>query len=240
MSLKPVLRRSVPDDVFDQIVDDVLSGDLAPGEPLPSERQLAEVLGVSRPAVREALQRLSHAGYIHVRHGESTTILDVRRLGGLDLLPRLLLRAGSIDLSVARSMIEARRQIGPIVARLAAERGGAGLTQALSASIDELCATTDPVAAQRAALAFWDVVVDGAESIAFRLMFNSLRAAYEPTIDALSALMSAEVSQREAYVALADAIAAGDADGARDAAAALLEPATAALLAAIAAIEVGA
>lgn len=45
MALQPVNRRSVTEDVFDQIVTDVLSGELAPGHPLPSERRLAEVLG---------------------------------------------------------------------------------------------------------------------------------------------------------------------------------------------------
>lgn len=52
MALQPVNRRSVPEDVFEQIVAEVLSGEMQPGESLPSERRLAEVLGVSRPAVR--------------------------------------------------------------------------------------------------------------------------------------------------------------------------------------------
>ena len=55
MPLIPVARRSVTDEVFDQILAEVLDGELAPGASLPSERQLAEVLGVSRPVVREAL-----------------------------------------------------------------------------------------------------------------------------------------------------------------------------------------
>ena len=64
MALQPVNRRSVPEVVFDQIVAEVLSGEMQPGESLPSERRLAEVLGVSRPAVREALKRLSAAGLV--------------------------------------------------------------------------------------------------------------------------------------------------------------------------------
>ena len=59
MALQPVTRRSVPEEVFEQIAADVLSGEMQPGEALPSERQLADVLGVSRPAVREGLKRLS-------------------------------------------------------------------------------------------------------------------------------------------------------------------------------------
>src|SRR5687768_18491907 len=113
MALQPVARRSVPDEVFDQILDDVVSGEFAPGESLPSERRLSEVLGVSRPAVREALQRLAHAGLVEVRQGDATTVRDFRRFGGLDLLPRLLVVAGELDLKVARSILEARLHVGP-------------------------------------------------------------------------------------------------------------------------------
>src|SRR6476659_8580567 len=87
--LQPVLRRSVPDEVFDQVLDEVVSGALGPGASLPSERRLAEVLGVSRPAVREALQRMTQTRLLDVRHGGSTTVRDFRRYAGLDLLPRL-------------------------------------------------------------------------------------------------------------------------------------------------------
>src|ERR1043165_1368509 len=108
MALQPVNRRSVPEDVFEQIVAEVLGGQMQPGEPLPSERRLAEVLGVSRPAVREAIKRLTEAGLVEVRQGDSTTVRDFRKHAGLDLLPRLLLRAGELDVGVVRSILETR------------------------------------------------------------------------------------------------------------------------------------
>jgi GntR family transcriptional regulator, transcriptional repressor for pyruvate dehydrogenase complex len=226
MPLQPVNRRSVPEDVFDQIVAEVLSGQMPPGEVLPSERRLAEVLGVSRPAVREALKRLTEAGLVEVRQGESSTVRDFRRHAGLDLLPRLLIRAGELDVAVVRSILETRLHNGPKVAELAARRGGPQLAAALTATVARLEAETDPVARQRIALTFWDQVVDGAESIAFRLMYNTLRATYEPALPALAVMMADEVGRPEAYRAIADAIGAGSADQARDAAHALLEPAT--------------
>src|SRR5690348_8666210 len=122
MPLQPIRRRSVADDVFDQLVSEVTG--LVPGDPLPSERTLSEVLGVSRPVVREALQRLSHAGLVEVRQGDATTVRDFRRQGGFDLLPQLLVVGGELDVRVARSILEARLAIGPEVASLAAARGG--------------------------------------------------------------------------------------------------------------------
>ncbi len=219
--------------MFDQILSEVVDGELAPGESLPSERRLAEVLGVSRPAVREALQRMAQARLVEVRHGGATTVREFRRSAGLDLLPRLLVRNDELDISVARSILEARLAIAPEVAALAAERGSAPLHDALEGSIRALEADEDPVARQRAALTFWDHVVDGADSVVFRLMFNSLRAAYEPAIDALAVLMEAEVSQIDAYREVRAAIAAHDSQAARAATERLLRPATTSLISAI-------
>lgn len=237
MALQPVNRRSVAEDVFEQIVAEVLSGQLQPGESLPSERRLAEVLGVSRPAVREALKRVSAAGLVEVRQGDSTTVRDFRRHAGLDLLPSLLLRAGELDLDVARSILDARLHNGPRVAELAAHRRRPELAALLDDSVRRLESEDDPIERQRCALTFWDHVVDGADSIVFRLMYNTLRAAYEPALPALATVMQAEVGRPGAYRRLADAIAAGDADRAVHAARALLEPATGALMAALDSLE---
>lgn len=233
MPLQPVNRRSVPDEVFDQVLSEVVDGGIEAGETLPSERRLAEVLGVSRPAVREALQRMTQTRLLDVRHGGSTTVRDFRRYAGLDLLPRLLVRKGVLDTAVARSILEARLVIGPGVAALAAERGGPALEAPLTTTLDALAATDDDVERQTHALAYWDLVVDAADSLAFRLMFNSLRQAYEPALEALAPVMAEEVGQVGAYRVLTAAIGAGDPDTARAAAERVLRPATASLIGAL-------
>ncbi len=237
MALRPVARRSVSDQVFEQILDEVVGGEFAPGDTLPNERRLAEVLGVSRPAVREALQRMAQAGLVELRHGGSTSVRDFHRHAGLDLLPRLLVRAGEVDPRVVRSVVEARYTVGPKVAALAAERAADRLRDPLSAAVDALAAEDDPVARQRHALAFWDHVVDGADSIVFRLMFNSLRTAYEPALDVLAPAMASEVDRVEAYRGLVAALSSGDAATAEHAAVDLLRPATDVLLAMIKTLE---
>ncbi|MGW6424268.1 FadR/GntR family transcriptional regulator [Nocardia sp. NPDC055053] len=262
MAWTPVVKRSVSGDVFEQIAAEVLGGELVAGSTLPSERQLAEALGVSRPAVREALQRLAAAGLVSVRQGEATTVLDYRRSAGLEVLPRLLLRGDTIDPAVARSILEARLHNGPKIAELAAVRvrrsrslgtdavagsaPGSGRKDLgenrnatapidselalLRESVDALVAEQDPLGQQRIALEFWDHVLDLADSIAFRLMYSMLRAAYEPALAALAPIMSAEVGNGGAYRDLAAAIAAGEPDKAAESARALLGPATIALI----------
>src|SRR4051812_26077838 len=98
MPLQPVARQSVSDAAFRQLEAEILSGRLAPGDALPSERSLTEVLGVNRQAVREALKRLDQAGLVEISHGGATRVRDFRTDGGLDLLPALLVDGtGRID-----------------------------------------------------------------------------------------------------------------------------------------------
>jgi GntR family transcriptional repressor for pyruvate dehydrogenase complex len=233
MVLKPITRRLVPDVVFEQLLGVVVDGSLGPGDALPSERRLAELLGVSRPAVREALQRMSATRLVEVRHGGATTVRDFQRYAGLDLLPRLLVRNGELDPDTARSIVEARFAIAPDVAGLAAQRSvraTQSTLDAVPAAVEAIVAADGPQARQRAALAFWDSVVDLADSIVFRLMFNSLRQAYEPAIEPLAPLLDAEVSNFDGYRAVAAAVLAGDPDAASAAADALLRPATEAMV----------
>jgi len=231
MALQPVIRRSVPEEVFEQIATDVLSGEMQPGEALPSERRLAEVFGVSRPAVREALKRLSAASLVEVRQGGVTTVRDFRRHAGLDLLPQLLFRDGELDLAVFRSVLDARLRIGPKVAELAAERHGPELAESIEESLRTLETEEDPVEWHGVTLTFWDHVVDSSGSIVFRLMYNAFRAAYEPALAALATAMPTEIKRPDAYRKLADAICAGDAAGAKKAAHDLLELANTTMIA---------
>ncbi|ANY25315.1 FadR/GntR family transcriptional regulator [Gordonia terrae] len=230
MPFEPVSQQSAPEIVFDQIVEGVLSGDLPAGEALPSERELARILGVSRPTVREALKRVAAAGLVSIRQGDGARVQDIARTGGLDLLPRLLIRGGALVPSVARSIVEARAAVGPDVAGLAAKRATSDHIERLSLVLADVAVEPDPVAHQVVALEFWSTVVDAADSIAFRLMYNSLRAAYEPAVPALASMLEPEVGNIEGYRAVVDAIGTHDPERAATAARELLAPATASLL----------
>ncbi|OBA81079.1 GntR family transcriptional regulator [Mycobacterium sp. 1164966.3] len=232
MVVQPV-RRSVPEQVFEQIAADVLSGEMRPGEALPSERRLAAVFGASRPAVREGLKRLAAASLVEVRHGGVTTVRDFRRHAGLDLLPRLLFRDGELDPTVFRSILEARLRIGPKVAELAAEQHGPEIAELLADSLRVLESEENPLQWHCDTLTFWDHVVDGAGSIVFRLMYNAFRAAYEPALIALGTAVGAEAKRPDAYRKLAVAVCAGESAGARHAAHEVLELANATLMAAL-------
>ncbi|MEU1208943.1 GntR family transcriptional regulator [Nocardia sp. NPDC005825] len=223
MILQPIARASIADEVFAQLSEQIVSDAIAAGETLPSERKLAEAFGVSRPVVREALRRLEQAGLVQVRHGDATVVRDFRRAAGPELLPLLVAPGGRLDAAVIGSVLEARQAIGTEIAGLAGRKGGTEQLRAdLAAAAAAVAGGADPVARQRLALEFWEIVVDLADSLAYRLIFNSLRRVYEPAIEALAAVMDAETGRADLYGQLREAILAGDESGARARAAELL------------------
>jgi GntR family transcriptional regulator, transcriptional repressor for pyruvate dehydrogenase complex len=237
--LSPVSRRSVPDEVFDQLAADILGGELEAGTALPAERRLAEVLGVSRPAVREALQRLAQAGLIDVRQGDTTTVRDYLHAAGPELLPRLLVRDGRPDLGVVRSILETRFSLAPDVARRCALRRSDAVVAELERLVDELDdATTGE--RQRTVHALWSTIVDGGDNVVERLLFNTLEATYLPAMDVLATVMSAEIDDVDGYHALVDAIVERDAARAGAIARRIVGAGTQAALAALEAVEAAA
>lgn len=71
-----VARGHAADDVFEQLAEAIVLGNLRPGSPLPSERVLAEQFGVSRIIVRQALHRLADMTLVRVRQGGASTVCD--------------------------------------------------------------------------------------------------------------------------------------------------------------------
>jgi DNA-binding FadR family transcriptional regulator len=96
--------------IAERLADDIRSGVLVPGERLPSERELARTLEVSRASVREALASLALGGVVETRHGAGTFVVGPPPSNGTphDASPS--------------AVLEARLQLEPAVARLAAAR----------------------------------------------------------------------------------------------------------------------
>ena len=72
----PIKSSKLSDEVYKQIVSLISSGMLNPGDKIPSERELAADLRISRQSIREALNRAAVMGLIEVRQGEGSFILS--------------------------------------------------------------------------------------------------------------------------------------------------------------------
>jgi len=77
LNFKVINKKSTLETIIQQIKGQIKKGILKPGEKMPSERKLADLLGVSRASVREAIQALAFSGYLEVIQGKGTYILEI-------------------------------------------------------------------------------------------------------------------------------------------------------------------
>ena len=214
----------VSDTVHERLRRDILEGKLAPGDPLPSERTLSEQFGVHRHGVREALKRLQQAGLVRISQGGATRVLEWRDSGGLEVLLDLVGDSGAEPpAALMRDVLEMRASIGVDAARLCAERASSDDR----ANVERRAAeTTEAIGAESPRVdepyaEMWRAIVIGSGNLAYRLALNSLIVALDSYEAVAIALRPSEAGEVRA---LGDAVAAGDASGAEDAARRLLEP----------------
>ena len=102
------------------LVSAILNGTYSCGSALPNERSLAEQMGVTRPTLRETLQRLAAEGWITIHHGKSTVVNDYWQEGGLRLLGTLSKYSDYLPNGFITHLLEVRLTMLPPVAGRAA------------------------------------------------------------------------------------------------------------------------
>ncbi len=136
--LKPLRKHSLYEGVAGQILRLIREGHFRPGDQLPGERELAEMLGVNRGTVREALRVLEFMRVLKKRAGEGVFVADpVPNLGAEALVFHFLVEDG-LDEASLRSAFEAVTCIEASMARLAALRAGEEDLAALESLISRM------------------------------------------------------------------------------------------------------
>ncbi len=131
-----IVKRKLSDDVIARLFEMIETGDYAPGDTLPSERELMAYFGVGRPAIREALQHLHGVGLIRISHGQRPTVQNPTAAGVLsqiDLAARHLLASSPDSLEHLK---DARLFFETGIVRKAAEMATAEDIRALRDALD--------------------------------------------------------------------------------------------------------
>ena len=121
-SWRPVARLRTHEQVLAQIEEQVVEGSLRPGDRLPGERQLAEALGVSRAAVREALRVLESMGVIAAGTGSGPAAGSIIVGNGSPALGNVLRLHLALASFSQRELVEVRIQLEAWAAHEAADR----------------------------------------------------------------------------------------------------------------------
>lgn len=115
------------------IVESIWNGGFPPGSILPAERELSELIGVTRTTLREVLQRLARDGWLTIKHGKPTKVNNFWDTSGLNILETLahLDQEGIPDL--VDNLMSARTNISAIYIRAAIKNNPERTIELLSA-----------------------------------------------------------------------------------------------------------
>ena len=155
-----------------RLIDAILSGKFPIFSNLPGERELAERIGVTRPTLREVLQRLARDGWLDIQHGKPTRIRDYWRDGGLQVLAVLARTPTGQSPFFVTYLLEIRVLLAPVYARQAIESSPSRVAELLL-PYSEL--KDDPVVF---AMFDWDLhiqLTQLASNPVFRFLFNGFQ-----------------------------------------------------------------
>ncbi|WP_288429789.1 FadR/GntR family transcriptional regulator [uncultured Agrobacterium sp.] len=202
----PVSRKNAAESVFEDLRSAIVSGRLTVGTRLPSETHLAGRYGVSRPIVREALRSLQTLGMTQTRTGSGTFVLTDS--------PRNELRYGGYS---ARDLMEARPFIEVPAAGWAALRK----TDAQLAHILKLCdamdAQEDPHKWVRLDSEFHSAIAQASGNSLFAKVVADARESVSQQSELLNLMAHRRVASNVEHRVIAEAIAAGSDEAARNA-----------------------
>lgn len=118
-----------------QLIDAILSGRYPIDACLPAERELAVQIGVTRPTLREALQRLGREGWLEIRQGKPTRVRDYWREGSLGVLNALAHHPAAQPPDFITHLLEVRLALAPAYSAQAVARRAGDTTAFLAASL---------------------------------------------------------------------------------------------------------
>ncbi|MGB4038215.1 MAG: FadR/GntR family transcriptional regulator, partial [Bacillota bacterium] len=170
--MEPVKRVRVVDIVCEKLVSAISEGRFDAGSKLPPEHDLAEMLQVSRNALREAVRQLEAMGVVTVRHGDGTY---VNRVTANTLVTRAL-QFFTLDGRALIDLVEAREAIEVSAAMLAAERADEKEVEALLGLVRDMSNLIDsPEEYAEKDFAFHVMVVEASKNQVLMELFSTIQ-----------------------------------------------------------------
>ncbi|MGF1737583.1 fatty acid metabolism transcriptional regulator FadR [Photobacterium satsumensis] len=101
------------------IIESIWNNHFPQGSILPAERELSELIGVTRTTLREVLQRLARDGWLTIQHGKPTRVNNYMDTSGLSILDTLITLDGQDVQGVMEDLLSARTDISSVYMRYA-------------------------------------------------------------------------------------------------------------------------
>jgi GntR family negative regulator for fad regulon and positive regulator of fabA len=198
---------------YNRLIDAILDGTFPPNSFLPAERQLSEMLGVTRSTLRETLQRLAADGWLEIQHGRPTRVRDIWTEGNLNVLAMLVKHQAVLPRAFIPQLLEVRSALAPLYTRGAVEHNAAGVAVLLDSLIANLADTPESFASTDWTLHHRLTVLS--TNPVFTLMLNGFAGFYEEMARLYFSLPESRASSRQFYADLRAAALAEDAPAAQ-------------------------
>lgn len=190
-----------------RLITAILDGHFAIGDNLPPERELAAQLGVTRPTLREVLQRMARDGWIEIHHGRSTRVRNYWQEGRLGVLSAIVRHPEQAPRDFVPNLLAVRQLLAPAYAEQAVAR----VPDEVSRLLHEIMLAADTPAEMAAAdwrLHHGLTIMSG--NPIFTLILNGFEALYLQMGQLYFAWPEARKHSRAFYGALLDAAEVGD------------------------------
>lgn len=115
-----------------RLLQAILDGQFPIDTNLPAERELAALLGVTRPTLRETLQRLARDGWVEIHHGKPTRVRNYWIEGNLAVLAHIARRQDNLPQDFISNLLYIRCLLAPAYTRLAIHNDAESIAQLLA------------------------------------------------------------------------------------------------------------
>lgn len=153
-----------------QLLAAILNGEYPVESTLPGERELAQQLGVTRPTLREALQRLAREGWVEIQQGKPTRVRNYWEEGNLAMVATLSHPSSPRSADFVRAILETRVMLAPTYVRQALERAPQAIAELLASYAD---LPDDPLSFAEADWKLHEFVARKTSNPVFPLIMNS-------------------------------------------------------------------
>jgi GntR family negative regulator for fad regulon and positive regulator of fabA len=194
-----------------RLVDAILDGTFAINSTLPGERDLCTLLGVTRPTLREALQRLARVGWVEIHQGRPTRVRDYWREGGLGVLSAIAQDTGHLPGNFVHNLLAVRIALAPVYAAEAVSHAPGEVIALLSKEGD---LPEDPVAFSEFDWQLHHALTVVSGNPIYTLILNGFRDLYRLMGPRYFANPTARNASRRYYQDLLAAFQQGSADAA--------------------------
>jgi len=192
-----------------RLITAILTGHFSIGTTLPAERELAGQIGVTRPTLREALQRLGRDGWVEIRHGKPTRVRNYWQEGNLGVLGSIARFPEQAPQNFVPNLLEIRTLMAPAYTRQASAQEGPAVIDLLQG----LCEIEDQLFVF--ANADWQMhhrltIMSG--NPIFTLILNGFENFYCSMAQIYFSIEPSRAHSRRFYLALSEAVQQQDLD----------------------------